>query len=894
MTLNSGAKLGPYEIVSPLGAGGMGEVYRAKDSRLGREVAIKVLPESMANDSEALARFEREAKAVAALSHPNILALHDIGNENGVAYAVMELLEGETLRARLNTGMIPPRKLTDYARQIAEGLAAAHEKGIVHRDLKPENLWVTADGRMKILDFGLAKLQNGPGVADSGENSPTRSLGTGPGMTLGTVGYMSPEQVRGEPADHRADIFSFGAVLYEMASGQRAFKGNSAVETMNAILKSEPPETEGSQTGAGLGLERIIRHCLEKNPGERFQSSRDLAFDLSSLSALTGSGAPIAAGAGRKKKLSYAIATLTGALLAAGFCAAFLYRAPMPGRPLRAMLLPPVKTAFDFTLTNAGSLAISPDGSAVIFAVNNAEKKKQLWLRTLVRVEPQLLNGTAGATFPFWSPDSKSVAFFADGSLKKIDVAGGPALKICDASDGRGGSWNSDGVILFAPEAIVPIHRVAAAGGIAVAVTTINEERQETTHRFPWFLPDGNHFLYLAGSHTAGVESEANAIFVATLDGKVNKLLLNVRSNPAYAGGRLFFVRQHTLMAQTLDLGKLQLTGDAVPVAESVQFDLGYFRGIYAVSQAGLLVYQGGNSDQRDQLTWYGHDGKAGASLGEPEYPQNLRFSRDGKRVAVELFDTHLGTSDLWVYEVARGLKTRLTFEPTDEYSAAWSPDGTRIIYTGNDTGKRRGQGNLFLKNADGTGARETLIESDGFKFASDWSRDGRFLSYIFNYPKSKGKVRGDIWILPMTGERKPFPFLQNEFEQSLPQFSPDGRWMAYISNESGRKELYVRPFPGPGGKWQISTEGTDIFRWQADGSAMTYLTLDKKLMRVAVAKGDSFTAGAPQRLFDLPEGTESLDIAPDGQNFLLALRTAKAESQPLTLVQHWDAELKK
>ena len=717
--------------------------------------------------------------------------------------------------------------------------------------------------------------------------SPGHVMHTGEGIILGTMGYMSPEQVRGETVDARSDIFSFGAVLYEMATGRRAFTGNSAVETMNAILKEDPSELNLSAPIAP-SLERVIRHCLEKNPSERFQSARDLAFDLETLSGITSSGAPIAAGAGRKKKIREVAIALTGALLAVGFCAAFFYRAPAPARLLRTMLVPPKNSAFDFTLINAGSLAISPDGLAVIFAADNADKKKQLWLRPFNRIEPQPLNGTEGATFPFWSPDSKSVAFFADGALKKIDVAGGPALKICEAPDGRGGSWNRDGVILFTPEATLPIHRVPAGGGTAVAVTTINEARQETTHRYPCFLPDGNHFLYLAGSHTAGVESEANAIFIATLDGKVNKLLLNVRSNPAYAGGRLFFVRQNTLMAQTLDLGKLQLTGNAVPVAESVQFDIGYFRGVYAVSQAGLLVYQGGISDRRSQLVWYDRDGKPGAKLGEPEFNQNFRISPDGQRVAVEIFDPRLGTSDLWVYEISRGLKTRLTFETSDEYAPVWSPDGKRLVYTVN----RKGQGNLFLKNADGTGAEESLFQSDGFKAASDWSRDGRFLSYVFASPKSKTK--SDIWIMPMTGERKPFPFLQTEFAQGSPLFSPDGRWLAYLSNESGRNELYVRPFPGPGGKWQISTGGAASFAWQGDGGALIYITPDKKAMRVAVEKGDSFNTGAPQRLFDLPDGVDSSDIAPDGQRFLFALRTSRAESQPLTLVQHWDAELKK
>ncbi|HMG32761.1 MAG TPA: protein kinase, partial [Blastocatellia bacterium] len=620
MSLATGTRFGPYEIISPLGAGGMGEVYRARDTRLGREVAVKVLPSSFSDDEQRLHRFEQEACATGALNHPNILAIHDVGKHDGSSYVVSEPLEGETLRERMAGTALPQRKAIEYSLQIARGLAAAHEKGIVHRDLKPDNIFITKDGRVKILDFGLAKLTE-PAVGQSKTDLPTRRIDTDPGMVLGTVGYMSPEQVRGRPVDHRADIFSFGAILYEMLTGKRAFHGESAAETMSAILREDPPDLSESNKNVSPALERVVGHCLEKNPEERFHSARDLAFAIEALSGSTPTSTQTAATptlGPRWIKRRELIAWIAAAIFLLALLAVLpivivhLRRAPSEttAAATRFLIYPPEKATF------SGPFTVSPDGRRVALRCTS-EGKTLLWVRALNSLTAQPLAGTEDATLPFWSPDSRFIGFFSGGKLKKIEATGGPAQPLCDAPQGSsGGAWNAEGVIIFHPRFSDALYRVSAAGGAPAPLTTLDASRKEVAHVYPQFLPDGRRFIYLAIS----AQRENSGIFVGSLDSKETKLLVNAYQAAAYARpGYLLFMRERTLMAQSFDADRLELRGEPFPVAEQVDLPMtsepryAYF----SVSETGVLVYRRGSS-RNFQLTWFDRSGKQLGTVGPP------------------------------------------------------------------------------------------------------------------------------------------------------------------------------------------------------------------------------------------------------------------------------------
>jgi eukaryotic-like serine/threonine-protein kinase len=877
MPLGPGTRLGPYEIQSALGAGGMGEVYRARDTRLQRDVAIKALPAAFSSDQERLARFEQEARAAAALNHPNILAVHDVGTDDGSPYIVSELLEGETLRERLDGGALPVRKAVDYAIQIAHGLAAAHEKGITHRDLKPENIFLTADGRVKILDFGLAKLtQEEPPLAGVSV-LPTTPLHTLSGVVLGTIGYMAPEQVRGQQADHRSDIFGFGAILYEMVSGQRAFRGQTAADTMTAILKEDPPDLHAADRHISSGLERIVDRCLEKNPGARFKSADDLAFALDALSIQSGATGALdaAAAPGKRERVAWALLGVALLTIVALSIPAVLHlrERPVPNPEVRLELTTPATT-------QPLHFAISPDGRRLVF-VASGEGGQRLWQRPLDAVTALPLNGTEGAEYPFWSPDSRTVAFFASGKLKRVDIAGGPPQIVADAPTGRGGTWNRDGTILFAPTNVSPLVRVPASGGAPQPVTKL-DPLHVGSHRFPQFLPDGRRFLFFAQGNPEG-----QGIYLGSLDGADTTRLTSAEAAGAYAEpGALVFMQQSTLVVRGLDVATGRLTGDPVTVADRVGYDT-FNLGGFSLSDVGRLAYRTGGAERR-QLTWFDRTGKMVGVAGEPDGNGLLTpvLSPDGKRIAVTR--NVQNNVDVWIMDVLRGGATRFTFDAAVDQLSVWAPDGTRIAFVSN----RKGFYDLFLKSLSGASAEELLLASPYTKLPTDWSLDGRFLLYQFGDPKTGW----DLAVLPMTGDRKPIVVVSTPFEERGGQFSPDGRWVAYQSNESGRFEVYVQQFPGPGGKWQVSTAGGTDPRWRPDGKELFFLAPDAKLMAVPVrASGSTFDAGSPAALFQtrtVVGGTANLTsqyaVARDGR-FLFNVQDDTSSATPITVILNWN-----
>jgi Tol biopolymer transport system component len=888
-----------YRIVSKIGAGGMGEVYRARDTRLDREVAIKLLPAEVSSDPDRLKRFEQEARATSALNHPNILTVYDIGTHEGSPYIVAELLEGEELRDRLDAGTIPLRKAVDYAQQIVSGLSAAHEKGITHRDLKPENLFITNDERVKILDFGLAKLRANASEPQGSEDA-TRKAITNPGVVMGTVGYMSPEQVRGQVADYRSDIFSFGAILHEMLSGRRAFRRETMAETMAAILKEEPEELAATNPNINPSLERIVQRCLEKKPERRFHSSHDLGFALESLSAPTGSSGNTMTTAAttalietsgavwraRLPWLAFAVAA-TVAIVASFFAFKNSRRTGDEAGAVRFNISHGQRT------TGFGQIAISPDGRNLVMSAIN-EGKPQLWLRPLDSFTARVLPGTENiAGFPFWSPDSRSIAFATGGKLRKIDLADGTVQSLCDipVGDRRGfdGTWNRDGTILFFVGGST-IFRVAAAGGKPEPIPGMDQPRQDVLFRWPQFLPDGKHFLYLVTTAQQGTSE----VFVATLDGKEPKRLLTAQSSARYAGspnggGYLLFARDGALLAQPFDAQNLTLAGDSVRIADQLRVNSNS-RAFFSVSDNGILVYdQFADSDSR-QLTWFDRAGKQLEAFGEKGSFIRIKLSPDQKRAAVSRRDPPTGVFDLYVVDVVRGATTRLTSGTFDVSDFVWSPDSNYIAWVS----ARGSTYQLLRKLASGSGQEEVLLESSKLIGPTDWSADGKFILYTDLDPKS----RRDIWVLPLEGDRKPYVFFQTPADDLQAVFSPDGRWIAYVSGESGNREIYVQTFPASGGKWPVSTNGGLMPIWRRDGKELFYMTPDGKLMAVEIKTGSTFEPGVPKPLFDVATArtvaTNAYDVSTDGQRFLFTSGQLDTNPSSLAVILNWTAELKK
>ena len=897
MAITAGAHFNHYEIIAPLGAGGMGEVWRARDMRLNREVAIKALPASFAQDADRLRRFEQEARATSALNHPNILTVYDIGDHEGAPYIVAELLEGEELSELIKQGAIAPRKAVDHARQIAEGLAAAHAKGIVHRDLKPENLFVTNDGRVKILDFGLAKLRPHQ-FSGVDKDAATQKRITDPGVIMGTVGYMSPEQVRGQETDHRSDIFAFGVILYEMLTGQRAFRGDSAIEVMNAILKEDPLEFSQTTGQIGPQLEMIVRRCLEKQPERRFHSAHDLSFALEALfsGSFGGSFSSLnprlqteavlpavteriggARGYGRKR-LVWLAATVLLALMALAAALAYFSRQPAENAALRFIIAPPEKAS------DHGRAAISPDGRNLVFQCVS-EGKIQLWLRPMGDFTAHPLSGTEGGFGYFWSPDSRSIGFFAQGKLKKIDLAGGMPQTLCNVPSGvRGGAWGREGVILILTVGV--IYRIPATGGEPSPVIDGETASAVFDGVRPYFLPDGRHFLYYA---IAKSPSQESGIYLASLEERKGRRLLAADRDGIYAAsvlgvagnGWLLFGRQGELLAQPFDVRRLTLTGEPFPVADQVEI------GSFSASDTGILVYQSRRSDDIAQLGWVDRAGKVLESVGaEGSGLFSPKLAPDGKRVAIARWQDKKRQYDIFVIDLMRGAQSRLTFDPDDDKSPIWSHDGSRIAWYSN----RAGANQFYQKSASGVGEDALLLQSDSPMSPSSWSADGKFLLYNRYDPKSDI----DVWVLPLEGDRKPFPFLQTRFRENDAVFSPDGSWIAYRSNESGKNEVYVQTFPAADGKWQISINGGQQPQWRSDGKELFYISADRKLMAVDIRSGATFEAGRPKTLFDFAaakSSDNSYEASADGQRFLLLRTLQSFPTAPFSVAVNWTAE---
>jgi eukaryotic-like serine/threonine-protein kinase len=888
MALAAGHRLGPYEIVASLGAGGMGEVWRARDTRLDRDVAIKVLPDSLASNATFIARFEREARSISALNHPHICTLFDVGHQDNLHYLVMELLDGETLAKRLERGPLPPDQVLRFGAQIAEALHHAHRQGIVHRDLKPANI-VLVKNAAKLLDFGLARTApEGEAVVQGLTSLPTEQQGlTQEGTILGTFQYMAPEQLEGLPADARTDIFALGAVLFEMATAKKAFAGKTRTSLIAAIVSSHPPPISSIQPVAPAAMEHVVRRCLEKDPEDRWQSAHDVAGELRWISEAGSQSAAAAPALETRKKRSRLLpvtgAALLGLTLAAlGWLAGSRMRpAPPAPRMIRSVVLPPEGKTFNLTDSEIGSLTVSPDGRFVTFTVRGGDADNELWVRPLDSDAARPIPGTRGAQFPFWSPDSRMIAFFAEGKLKKVDLAGSPAVTLCDASGGRSGGWNQDGVILFAPTAMSGIEQVSSAGGKPEPVTRLDEKKGETTHRWVSFLPDGRHFVYMAGSHGEGMRSETNAVYLGELGTDTKQLLLRARSNAIYAGGSLLFVRDRILMGQKLDLGSFRLVGEPKPIAEGVGYDPQFFRAAFAGSAGDLLAYSTAGSLGQTQLAWFDRNGKRIGDVGRPGDFVDIAISPDGNHLALSILDAEAATPDIWVEDLKRNTRTRLTFDPVGERDPVWSPDGQRIVYL--RTGKND---DLFVKPAAG-GTEEVVLRDESDKLATDWSRDGRLL--VFQTTRNDRKTTGwDIATLDMTRKSEPQFYLQTEFDEINGKLSPDGRWMLYISNESGRNEAYIAPFPATGAKWQVSQGGVEGADWGIGGKEVIVVSPPVGLLSISLEpRGNGLEVGAPKLLLSVPEAVNGA-IARDAQRVLLALKPQPTKESPIYLINGW------
>ncbi len=908
--------------MSKLGAGGMGEVWRAEDTRLGREVALKVLPADLVGDDDRLARLEREARVLASLNHPNIAHLYgletvertvgegsspspetvSLGEGKGegaspqahtpsspVTFLVMELVEGEDLSERISRGPIAIDDALPIAIQIAEALEAAHHGGIVHRDLKPANIKLKSDGTVKVLDFGLAKAWEAKGADHSLSLSPTMTQhATAAGIILGTAGYMAPEQAAGLGTDMRADIWSFGVVLWEMLTGVKLFDGETVSHVLASVLKDEPdlgllPESTPP------AIVDLVGRCLRKKPKTRVQAIGDVRIALEEVIADPGAAAPPAgppepdevSGPLWKRALPWVAAGVLGLAL----LAAVWLRPSEPAVVIKATIPPPKGMNFDLRPASPGPAVVSPDGTRIAFTAIDEDSKTRVFIRKLDAGEANALSGTEGAQYPFWAPDSRWLGFFAQPAdvLRKIDTTGGPPITLCPAANGKGGSWSQDGVIVFAEGPSSGLRRVSSAGGESVEITSLDPEKHNS-HRLPWFLPDGRHFLFVG----RGVSGADSMVMIGSLDNEETIELMANGSQAAYGAGHLLFVRDHTLMAQAFDPDTLATTAEAMPVAEDVLVIPGAALAVFGTSSDGILTFQTGSSVSETTLEWWDRAGRPSGVLGDPALYRVARLSRDGRFAATQIMDVENGTQDLWIYEIERNIRTRFTFDPMADVAPVWSPEGTSIYFASN----RNSTFAVYEKPLSGVGEVSLVASFAGAAFPESSSPDGRYLSVTVD----GDKTRGDLYLVDLENGNEATVFRQTEFNESGSAISPDGRWITYHSDESGDFEVFVTTFPVAGRKWQVSANNGTYPEWRADGREIIYSDFGGNLIAVQVdGRGDTFDVGAPETLFviEAPEqGGSHFSVAADAQSFLVVPGVTQQADTLLNLVVNWPTQI--
>ncbi len=907
------ATLAQYRVTAKLGEGGMGEVWRAEDTKLGRDVALKVLPAAVADDAERLARFEREARVLASLNHPNIATLYGLetavptsapasasapetsgtGTETDsgpVTFLVMELVEGDGLDERIARGPVQVDDAIPIAIQIAEALEAAHEQGIVHRDLKPANVKLRPDGTVKVLDFGLAKAWNTEHNDASLSMSPTLTQhATAAGVILGTAAYMAPEQAAGIAADRRADVWAFGVVLWEMLTGKRLFEGETVSHMLASVLKDEPT-WDALPDDLPPRVRELLERCLRKKPRHRLQAIGDARIALEEELADPGGGRVVTVAessddAGtpphRGGWLGWALAAVGG--VAAAALGAWILLRPAPAAPVvRFTIEPPPGTAFDLEPFRPSPVVVSPDGTRLVFGAVDSEGADRLWIRTVDEVEARPLTGTENAQYPFWAPDSRHLGFFDGTSLKRVDSSGGLPLTLCAAPNGKGGSWGPDGTIVFAPDSDTPIHTVSQAGGESEAVTTFDEERGDDSHRHPWFLPDGRRFLYLA-RFPDGAEA-GQAIMVGSLDGDPPVEIERSPAAAAYASGYLLYLRESTLMARPFDPSSLEFGGEAVPVVEEVALlSTGTARAVFAPSETGTLVSQAGLVRTGAALRWRDRGGEVLGEVGDPSLFYGVELSPGGDLAVLEIGDPETRQGDLWILEIERGLLTRFTSDEGNEFYPIWSPDGREIVYSSEQSGAVR----LVRKDVESSGAGDLVLELDGEPVVTDWSADGRSLLVTVQRPGTSW----DQLLVSLDGEPEARDLIVTEFGEGGGRLSPDERWIAYQSESSGRIEIYVRPFPGPGRTLRASTAGGMWPRWSADGSELFYQDLAGNMMAVPVrAAGSGLTLAPAVELFrgPVPGDGWRWDVTDGADRFLIIEPVTEQQPEPITVLMNW------
>jgi serine/threonine protein kinase/Tol biopolymer transport system component len=896
-SLLTGRRLGHYQVHARIGVGGMGEVYRARDTKLGRDVAIKILPKLFTSDPDRLARFEREARVLASLNHPHIGAIYGLEDADGGRALVLELVDGETLDDRIAHGPIALNDTLTIARQIADALDAAHERGIIHRDLKPGNIKITPEGVVKVLDFGLAKAAAGDGAELTRTQAPTITIGsTRGGMILGTPAYMSPEQARGQGVDKRTDIWAFGGVLYEMCTGRSAFARDTVSETFAAVLE-HAPDWNALPATTPSSIRQLLQRCLDKDARRRLHDIADARLEIDdALSDLV--RAPDARGRdstlnaptpGHTRRQNVWISALVLLALsgAVAFTVAYLRPSVVADDPTQFVVLPPDGTAFGEGVTDrVPSFDISPDGRSLAFLVTDPSGRRALWVRQIRSLTAEPLAGTEGASFPFWSPDGAFIGFFAQGKLKKVALAGGAPLTLADAQSGVGGTWNRAGIIVFSADGRGPLFRVSDAGGVPVAVTALDAERHERAHVLPQFLPDGRHFIYLVRAR-----QPQGGVYVASLESRETKRLLSTTQKGMFAApGYLLFLRDGTLLAQTFDATALHTSGEPVPIVESVAFSSVDGRAAYSVSENGVLAYRASGIPGTSQLLWTDRSGTRLTTVGAAGDYNSLRLSPDESILAAELHDLRTGTGDLWLLDLKRGSTSRFTFDGSHNNAPVWSPDGTEVVFAGRS--RSDGVPNLHYKpTASGSETDEPLLPSGPARVPTDWSLDGRHILFEETHPKT----RTDLWILQMP-DRKPSSYLQTEFVERSGRFSPDGHWVAYVSNETGRDEVFIRPFPAASRKQQISIDGGVAPQWRRDGKELFYVSPNGTFKSVTLGTRPPFDPGPPQVLFTARIRNENYSLSRDGQRILLnpVAPDSTAPAPPITVVINWASALKK